>query len=227
MPLEFGESDFVDRDYQAARKALPGVPSSLAASHSRPPTREELDGRLTETQQRLAELKQAQETLERERAGLEEVRRRQAEFQTGRQEMVQNLTRGVGLLTEAEFVARRDAEQMAKTLAGLNDALQKVETIREDTWTQDSYPAELTRGLTTIENARMEWNSARLKWLVLSGSGATGEPGGDCGKRSALEVLVAGRDYAGLCKLGLALTWPLASVALLAAVVLFVVLLRR
>jgi hypothetical protein len=227
MPSEFGESDFVDRDYQAGRKVPPGVAPSLATGHQRSPTREELDSRVTETQQKLAELKQAQEALERERAALEEARRRQTEFQTGRQEMIQNLTRGMGLLTDAEFTARRDAEQMSKTLAGLHDALAKVQTIREDTWTQDNYQVELTRALTMIENARMEWNSARLKWPVLSGTAADRDAGTDSKKRSAADALSFTRSFGELCKVGLALTWPLATVVLLAALILIVVLLRR
>src|SRR3954469_22888002 len=86
-------------------------------------------------------------------ASLEETRRRQIEFQTGRQETIQNLTRGVGLLEEAEFAARRDAEQMAKSLADMRDALAKVETAREESWSRENFAVELTRGLTVIENA--------------------------------------------------------------------------
>jgi hypothetical protein len=80
------------------------------------------------------ELKRAQEELERERAGLEEARRRRLELQTGREEVVQNLIRGVVLLEEAEFAARRDAEQMAKSLTDLRDALAKVQSIHEEQW---------------------------------------------------------------------------------------------
>ena len=74
---------------------------------------------VSEKQIKLAELKRAQEELERERAGLEELRRRQMEFQTGRAEMLQHLTRGIGLLEAAELAARRETEQMARTLGGV------------------------------------------------------------------------------------------------------------
>ncbi|HOW64188.1 MAG TPA: hypothetical protein PK256_02765, partial [Verrucomicrobiota bacterium] len=174
MGTEFDDTEFVDREFQAAqRRALTSGPSTgLLSNLAQPPSREELDSKVTEAQQKLVELKRQQEELERERAALEEARRRLTEFQTGRTEIQQHLTRGIGLLQEAEFVARRDAEQMSKTLQGLRESLTKVEGIREETWTRDTYPAELTRALTTIENARMEWNSARLKWPRLSGSEA-------------------------------------------------------
>ena len=141
----------------------------------RAPTRDEVDRKVVEAQQKLAELKRAQEDLERERAALEELRRRQMEFQTGRQEMIHNLTRGLGLLEEAEFNARRDAEQMVKTVADFRDALDKIQAIHDETWTKENFSIELTRALTTIENARMEWNSARLKLpgLVRRGEGGS------------------------------------------------------
>src|SRR5213596_3309305 len=167
MPSQFDETDFVDGDFQAVQKSPFAAASS--GGGGRPPTREELDSRVSETQQRLLELKRAQEELERERTALEEARRRRAEFQTGREEMLQSLTRGMGFLEEAEFNARRDAEQMAKTLGELRGALTKVQSIHEETWTQENYNVELTRALTVIDNARMEWNAARLKWALLSG----------------------------------------------------------
>jgi len=126
--------------------------------------------RVDEVKTKLAELKRAQEQLERERAALEEARRRRAEFQNGREEMLHHLTRGSAILEESVFTARREAEQMSKGLADLREALAKVEVLREDSWTQENWNTELTRALTTLENARMEWNSARLKWPVLDGA---------------------------------------------------------
>ena len=148
------------------------------------------------------------------------------ELQTGRQEMIRHLTRGVGLLEEAEFAARRDAEQMAKTLAEMRDAMSKVQSIDEAQWTTQNYPVELTRALTAIENARMEWNSARLKWPLLSSDAERGqiEP---ATKKAILNPLLAAQSFRDLWKIGLAFTWPLALVALLAAVILIVVLIRR
>jgi hypothetical protein len=170
------------------------------------------------------ELKRAQEELERERATLEETRRRQLEFQTGRQEMIHNLTRGLGLLEEAEFTARRDAEQMAKTIADFRDALSKIEAVREETWTKDNFSVELTRALTAVENGRMEWNTARLKFPVLTGEKATAVAAS--GEAAAPEALpFSNRSFGELCKLGLALTWPLALIALAALGVFVAILL--
>lgn len=225
MPTEYDATEFVDTDFHTPKSAYAPTTANAAANTFRAPTREEVDSKVSEAQQKLAELKRAQEELERERAALEEVRRRQTEFQTGRQEMIQNLTRGLGLLEEAEFNARRDAEQMSKSIADMRDGLAKVQAINEEGWSKDNFNVELTRALTTLENARMEWNSARLKFTVLSGqpanvsANATSPAGG-------ATSLVASKSFLELCKLGLAFTWPLAVIALLGLGVLVAMLVR-
>ena len=220
---EYDPAEFIDSDFQAARKAPFASAVTAAATPGRAPSRDEVDSKVGETQQKLAELKRAQEELERERAGLEETRRRQIEFQTGRQETIQNLTRGVGLLEEAEFAARRDAEQMAKSLADMRVALTKVEATNEAAWTRENFAVELTRGLAVVENARMEWNSARLKFPVLSGAPKT-EAATPVERELPAPSPFTNQSFGQLCKLGLAFTWPiliaLIGIALLLAILL-------
>ncbi len=229
MTAPFDETDFVDRDLQSARTARVAAPSggAVSAVASRPPTREELENKVGETQQRIVELKRTQEELERERTALEEARRRRQEFETGRGEVLQQLTRGVALLEQAEFQARRDAEQMAKTLAGFREVLAKVQAIHEETWTTENWNVELTRALATVENGRMEWNAARLKWTLLDGASANAAaPPGEAPAAAAPQWL-DGRGFWPLCRAGLALTWPVAVAVLLALVTLVVLLWRR
>jgi len=225
MATEYDTTEFIDTDFQARKSPYSAATGATSSTPFRAPTREEVDSKVTEAQQKLAELKRAQEELERERSALEEVRRRQAEFQTGRGEMMQNLTRGLGLLEEAEFAARRDAEQMAKSIADMRDALAKVQAIHEDGWTKDNFNVELTRALTTLENARLEWNSARLKYPVLAGE-APARPT-PAGVAPANAPLLAPKSFGELCKMGLAFTWPLALIALLALGVMVAILLRQ
>jgi hypothetical protein len=224
MSSDYDPTEFVDGDLQA-RKMPPSTPPATGAPLQRAPTREEVDAELAQTQQKLAAILREKEEKERERAGLEETRRRQVEFQTGREEMIQSLTRGLGLLEEAEFSARRDAEQMAKSLVDLRSALAKVQAVHEETWTKDTFSVELTRALTTLENARMEWNAARLKFPVLSGARPDAAPG--AAENKPQPSLLAQATFSELCRLGLALTWPLAVAALLALAALLIVLLRH
>ena len=228
MPSKFDESDFVDRDLEAAHEtAAPSPePEPLPEDSPPPPSAEELTERVSETQHKLAELKQMQEELERERTEIEEARRRRSELSTGREEMVQNLTRGIGLLEEAELSSGRTAEQLSRTVADLRTSLDKINLINEEEWTDENWSVELTKALTTIENSRMEWNGARLKWPLLDGEtelapsvAAIAQPA-QAADRPRLDQLSFGQ----LSKLGLAFTWPLVLVGI--AIVVFLLLSR-
>ncbi len=207
-------TDFVDTDLRTPGGSSPRLATAgqLASGNvGRAPTREELDSQLTATQQDLAKLREAQEQLERAKAAIEEMRRRRGEFQTGREEMLQNLLRGVALLEQAEMNLRRDAVQMGRTLDGLRGALTHVQGLNEQAWTDTTWETELARALAAIENARMEWNQARLAWPVLeSGSSA---PGQTSPASTAVSPL-AGLSAAQLARLGLAFNWPVALLGL-------------
>ena len=225
MALDHDATEFVDGDLQTHRSPPSATPAG-AGPLQRAPTREEVAADLAKKQQELATIVRAKEEKERERAALEETRRRQTEFHTGREETIQNLTRGVGLLEEAEFGARREVEQMAKALVGLRDALAKVQAVREETWTKDNFNVELTRALTALENARMEWNTARLKFPVLTGT-APKSSASPMNSPAPLGFPLAADSFGKLCRVGLALTWPLAAVALVALAALLRLLMRH
>ena len=70
----------------------------------------------------------------------------------------------------------------------------------------------------------MEWNAARLRFPVLSGK-AVESPEAEA-RPAAAASLLEGRSFGELCKLGLALTWPLAIVATLALGLMVFLLLR-
>ncbi|MFO1497933.1 MAG: hypothetical protein U1G07_05990 [Verrucomicrobiota bacterium] len=218
MASQFDESDFIDREFQSSQGPYAATPGHSAGSVVfRPPTREELDTRVGEAQRKLAELRRAQEELERERAGLEEARRRRHEFQAGREEMLHHLTRGVALAEKAEGEARRNADQLSKTLARLHEALQGVQAIREESWTEENWNVELTKSLAAIENARMEWNRAQLAWPILNGQDQDAAP---ISPSSPTGAFWEGKSFWQLCQLGVAITWPVALVGLIGMILL-------
>jgi hypothetical protein len=113
---------------------------------------------------------------------------------------------------------------MGKTLNDFRDALAKVQAINEEAWARDNLTVELSRANTTIENARMEWNSARLKFPVLDGAMTPADAPATAPEQTAAPApFVQPRTYGEMCKMGLALTWPIVLVAL----AIFIVLLLR
>jgi hypothetical protein len=220
MASDYDPTEFVDGDFQSHKS-----PYASTSGHQRAPTIEQVDSEVLARQQKIAELARAKEAKERELASLEETRRRQMEFKTGRQEMIHNLTRGLGLLEEAEFNSRRDAEQMARAIVDLRAGLITVEAILEENWSGETFELELTRALTAVENARMEWNGARLKFPILSGEAMADakDSAAEGNSLSGLSELTFGQ----LCRLGLALTWPLVAAALVLVGLLAALLVRR
>lgn len=232
MGGDLDHSDFVDPDLERLRRISGTAPASSGNASSpggqRALSRDEINQQVTAAQQALIELKRRQEDLERERAQLEEARRRRIEYEQGREEMLTHLTRGIALLDEAEQASRRDAEQMARSLADLRTALDKVSALNESSWTAEAYHSELTRALTTLESARMEWNSAQVKWPVLAQK-SSNTPGsaGFPNPPDESAPLFQGKSPSELARLGLALTWPVALAVLAVGTALAFVLARR
>ncbi len=225
MAAEFDATDFVDEDFEQARRNPFHAPAPMNATPDgspRAPSREEVDTKLTELHSRLAELKQQQGEIERERATFEETRRRQMELTTGREELVRDLSRGIQLLEEKEFATRRETEQMAKSLGDLKECLAKLQAIQTEGWTKENFSAELSRALGQVDHARMEWNSARLKFAVLSGDGAVPRSEGAAEGAEPFPPATR-RSFLELARMGLALTWPIA----LAGLAIFVTLLLK
>jgi hypothetical protein len=101
---------------------------------------------------------------------------------------------------------------MVKTIGDFRDAVDKIQTIHDETWTKENFSVELTRALTTIENARMEWNAARLKLPVLAGESKEKQETENAPLPAAFPL--ANVSFGQLCRFGLAMTWPLVLVAL-------------
>src|SRR5262249_24885146 len=106
-------------------------------------------------------------------------------------------------------------------------ALAKVDALKEESWTQENWNTELTRALTTLENARMEWNSARLKWPLLDGALKARETEASHQPTAGILAPLEGKSFLDLCQLGLALTWPVALAGILGATVMTVLLFRK
>ena len=87
----------------------------------------------------------------------------------------------------------------------VRETLGKVEKLEDIDTNRDDWKVQLTRNLTTLENARMEINSAKLKWPILTQMPEESEAPEDQGTATDS----ASQSFGQLCLMGLALTWPL------------------
>jgi chromosome segregation ATPase len=195
---------------------LQGSPfrDSRAFQHQAPPARQELDSTLDEARQQIVALQRRKDELERAKGELEEVRRRHEEFARGRAEMVEALNRGLILLEHQQVETQRMLDLIEKTREKFKNHLSMVESLTDAGWTSDTLKTDLTKALTTIETARMEFNSACLRIDALQGKTPENLPPTPvqqlAGPAPSLEKVTFGRAF----KLGFAFTLPLLFIAL-------------
>ncbi len=128
-----------------------------------PAHREEVDSKLEQAREYLLTLRRQQEELERQKSELEELRRKQEEYSRGRAEMIDQLTRSLVTLERQQIESQRLAELSAKTIDAFRDYLDRIQEVSDEDWSSSNVREELSKALGVIENARLEYNRARVK----------------------------------------------------------------
>ncbi len=210
MASDYDSTEFVDTEVPANVSSRPVAGAGSGPAETPAPSQEELDGQASDVQSKLAELKRRREALEGERDEVEAARRRRAELAQSHAELMRHLTRGVVLLEEEAISAGREAEQSAKIFSSLQTALANVSAIDQEQWSKKNWMTELTKAETAVENARHEWNAARLKYARLDA--VVEEPVRQPdGTMPAPKLALTEQTFGQLCRLGFALTWPIAA----------------
>jgi chromosome segregation ATPase len=141
--------DFLDLDEDPSTATAPSV--------------EQIDDQVAQAQDRLLALKRQAEQLEREKAKLEELSRRQEQFDTGRSEMVDKFT---GSLVQIQ----RETDQTLKRLEILKNVqssfttyLHELEAINPKEWAPAELNKELSKALGAVEDARSVYVKAQAQ----------------------------------------------------------------
>ncbi|MBV9463388.1 MAG: hypothetical protein JO317_04080 [Verrucomicrobiae bacterium] len=163
------QGDFVDTDLleeDQPTKRNPGFESRAASARERErerelPTKEE-------ARKRLEEIRREQEMLEQQRLELEDLRRRQEEFEKSKTEIQHQLLRTIGSLENAELEINKQIAEINKQLTLVSSARKllqehtnKLENIREESWTTDDVRLKLQSSTEMVEEARNELGKAR------------------------------------------------------------------
>jgi len=203
-------TDFFDEDLAedgAAQKADTGRPAKLARH------REQVASDVSDAASQIDRLRHRQEELEREKSTLEELGKRQEQYETQKRDMIQKLSRGVVLAEKEEQQATRTAALFAETRARFRDALSELQSISEEDWSEEDFEAELTRGLAVVESAHALYEKS-LARIEASGwqKGGTRAEVDVLGDREGLTPARPGFGY--WLKVGVAVCLPLIAVAL-------------
>lgn len=181
-------------------------------------TPEHLDAQVQKAQEQLLQLKRQQDQIEKQKRELEELSRRQEELERGRTEMADKLTRSLVILEREAYDTQKKLEQLRATRESFGQHLELIEAIDPKSWNPTDLHKELSRALSTVEDARTEFGQQRSRLQAAEdGSGDVDLPEAapDMGDGSN-----GGRSFAGWVQIGFALSLPLLILGLLAIFVM-------
>ena len=170
------------------------------------PSGEHLDDQVQKAQEQLLQLKRQQEQIEKQKRELEELSRRQDELEHGRGEMSDKLTRALVVLEREAYNAQSRLEQIRVARESFAQHLELIEAIDPRNWNPSDLHKELSRALSTVDDARTEYNEHRSRLQAA---------GGGNGEQSLPDTAPGvyentdGRSFSEWLKIGLALTLPL------------------
>lgn len=180
---------------------------------------EHLDSQVQKAQEQLLQLKRQQEQIEKQKRELEELSRRQEELERGRAEMSDKLTRSLVVLEREAYDSQKKLEQLRATRESFAQHLQLLETIDPKSWNPADLHKELSRALSTVDDARAEFSQQRSRLQA----GANEESGEVPLPEAAPELagMRGGKTFAQWVQIGFALTLPLIIFSLLALLLFF------
>ncbi len=123
----------------------------------------ELGDKVQQVRAELESLKQKQEQIEKEKQRLEELKRRQDELDTGRAEMLDRLTRSLVVVQREVEETQKRLEQLHTIYNSFTQHLRHLESINSKMWSSNELPRELSKAISSVEDARAEYTKAQAK----------------------------------------------------------------
>lgn len=131
-------------------------------------TPELLDSQVQKAQEQLLQLRRQQEQIEKQKRELEELSRRQEEFERGRAEMTDKLTRSLVVLEREAYETQKKLEQLRATRESFGQHLEILEGIDPKGWNPSELHRELSRALSTVDDARAEFSQQRTRLQAIT-----------------------------------------------------------
>jgi cell division protein FtsB len=178
---------------------------------------EHLDSQVQKAQEQLLQLRRQADQIEKQKRELEELSRRQEELERGRAEMTDKLSRSLVILEREGYDSQKKLEQIRATHESFTQHLQLLEAIEPKSWNSADLPKELSRALSTVDDARTEFSQQRSR-LEASGGEASDL---DLPEATAAGGAAGGRSFMQWMQIGFAVTLPLIIFGILALLVFF------
>jgi hypothetical protein len=180
---------------------------------------EHLDSQVQKAQEQLLQLKRQSEQIEKQKRELEELSRRQEELERGRAEMTDKLSRSLVILEREGYDSQKKLEQIRTTHESFTQHLALLEAIEPKSWNPAELPKELSRAMSTVDDARTEFSQQRSR-LEAGNSDQSADL--DLPETSSgLSGIGGGKTFAQWVGIGFAVTLPLIIFGTIALLVFF------
>jgi predicted RNase H-like nuclease (RuvC/YqgF family) len=192
------------------------IEQMLELSEEEPMSPELLDSQVQRAQEQLLHLRRQAEQIEKQKRELEELSRRQEELERGRAEMSDKLSRSLVILEREGYDSQKKLEQIRATHESFTQHLQLLESIDPKSWNPADLPKELSRALSTVDDARTEFSQQRSR---LEASGESNEM--DLPEIASGTAGLSGKSFGQWVQIGFAVSLPLIAFGILALIIFF------
>src|SRR6185503_12610340 len=146
------------------------IEQMLELSEEEAGSTEHLDSQVQKAHEQLLQLKRQQEQIEKQKRELEELSRKQEELERGRTEMSDKLARSLVVLEREAYDTQKKLEQLRATRESFGQHLELIEAIDPKSWNPADLHKELSRALSTVDEARTVYNEQRSRLQAAGGN---------------------------------------------------------
>lgn len=155
MPTDFFERDLGTETPQASQEEHQA--DRLARQ------RESVNRQVSGASSEIEFLRGRQEALEKERAALQDLKQKQEQYEDGKREMLESLSKTIVVVEKEEAQATRMAALLAETRERFGEMLGQLRQVDEESWVDETFETELNGALSMVNLIRDEYRKAMAR----------------------------------------------------------------
>jgi hypothetical protein len=206
---------------------IPVRPISDASISRMVRQKEEMANQVSGAVKQIERLRIKQVELEKEKGQIEELTRKQDEYERSKTDIMKKLEQGIILIQKEEVQARRMLELLSETLTRFKNSLEELREIEEQAWSDENFHVELNRAMVRVDIARTDYQKALARIDAMSWhKAAAGRKQSDLINEVSRE-LSKEKSFGFWVKVGFAMTLPLGILVLVLVAAYIVLALSR
>jgi len=130
--------------------------------------KEELDGRVVVASKEIDLLKRRQNELESRKKHMEEIARKQSEYEKNKRAIIVQIDKSIILLEKEEIQATRLVDLLMDTRMRFKETITEIKAIKEEKWSDVDFEEDLNKATVRVENAFIMHKKGLAKVDIIS-----------------------------------------------------------